>query len=45
MLLIGRCEKEAVTGVLILLCWCIAFGILNKVTYKNLRIKYDGVGI
>lgn len=45
MLFIGQCEEEAVTGVLVLSVWCIAFIILNQVTYEHNRIKYDGVGI
>lgn len=45
MLLIGRCEIEAVPGIFIMVSWCLAFGIINKVTYKKYRTKYDGVGI
>lgn len=45
MLLIGRNENEAVTGIIVLICWCIAFGIINKLTYKKYRIRFDGVGV
>lgn len=45
MLLTGRCEDEALTGLLILLLWCIALGILIRITWNKYRIKYDGVGI
>lgn len=45
MLLIGRCENEAVVGIIVLACWCIAFGIINKVTYEKYRIQFDGVGV
>jgi len=45
MLLIGKNESEALAGIIILACWNAAFGILNAATYKNLKMKYDGVGI
>lgn len=45
MLLIGRCENEAVIGILVLICWCIALGIINKITYEKYRIEFDGVGV
>ena len=45
MLLTGRCEDEALTGVLVLLCWCIVMQILSASTWKKYRVKYDGVGI
>lgn len=45
MLLTGRCEEEAVRGILILLLWCAVLQILIMVTWKRYRIKYDGVGI
>lgn len=45
MLLIGQCEDEAVTGLLVLSVWCIVFLVLNQVTYEHYRIKYDGAGI
>lgn len=45
MLLTGRCEEEAVGGILILLFWCVVMQILITVTWKKYRVKYDGVGI
>lgn len=45
MLFIGECEEEAVTGLIVLSAWCIAFLVLNQVTYEHYRIKYDGAGI
>lgn len=45
MLLTGRCEEEAVRGIIILVCWCVFLQILIAVTWKKYRKKYDGVGI
>lgn len=45
MLLIGRCESEAVKGVLILVAWCIVMEVINRRTYNVYRYKFDGVGI
>lgn len=45
MLLVGRCREEALPGLLILSCWCVAMQILIAVTWERYRKKYDGVGI
>ena len=45
MLLIGRSGDEAVSGILVLSCWIIAFLILNHFSYNRLRIMHEGVGI
>jgi ABC-2 type transport system permease protein len=45
MLLIGRNENETLTGMIVLVIWNAAFGLLNAATYKKLKMKYDGVGI
>lgn len=45
MLLIGRCKEEALLGVFVMMCWILAFAMINNVIYKKYRIKYDGVGI
>lgn len=45
MLLIGKQQEEAVIGIIVLSVWCIAFAIINQVTYEHYRIKYDGAGI
>jgi len=45
MLLIGKNENEALTGIIVLSAWLLVFTILNKFTYNKLRVVYDGVGI
>lgn len=45
MLLTGRCEEEALKGLLILGGWCIFMELLIKNTYERYRRKFDGVGI
>lgn len=45
MLFLGKCEEEAITGLLVLSVWCIVFFVLNQITYGHYRIKYDGAGI
>ncbi|MDO4304447.1 MAG: ABC-2 family transporter protein [Bacillota bacterium] len=45
MLLTGRCADEAVTGIIVLACWCLLMQGMIGVTWKKYRIKYDGVGI
>lgn len=45
MLLTGRCGREALPGLFVLLLWCLALQIVVVNTWKNYRIKYDGVGI
>lgn len=45
MLLIGRNEEEALRGILIMICWCLVFLVINRTTYEKYRIKFDGVGI
>lgn len=45
MLFIGKCEEEAITGIVVLSVWCMVFLVLNQVTYEHDRIKYDGAGI
>jgi ABC-2 type transport system permease protein len=45
MLLIGRNHGEIIPGIFILTLWNIVFGIINSITYKNLKSVYDGVGI
>jgi len=45
MLLLGRNSGECVSGIMILVLWNIAFGIINTFTYKHLKSIYDGVGI
>ncbi|MEM1485849.1 ABC-2 family transporter protein [Oscillospiraceae bacterium PP1C4] len=45
MLLIGRNEDEAFFGVIVLSIWLLFFSLLNRFTYRKLRVIYDGVGI
>lgn len=45
MLLLGHNQAEAGTGIAVLLIWNLGFALLNAMTYKRLRTKYDGVGI
>lgn len=45
MLLIGRCENEAVKGVFILAGWCLLMEVIIRRTYESYRYKFDGVGI
>lgn len=45
MLFIGECEKEAATGLMVSFIWCLVFAVLNKVTYRKYRVKFDGAGI
>jgi len=45
MLFMGEKRGEIPAAVGILFCWNLLFWILNKITYKKLRIIYDGVGI
>lgn len=45
MLLIGKNENEAFTGIVLLSGWLLSFTLLNKYAYNKLRVIYDGVGI
>ncbi|OGO77584.1 MAG: ABC transporter permease [Clostridiales bacterium GWB2_37_7] len=45
MLLLGRNGNEIFSGIVILLFWNAAFGLLISITYKRLKSRYDGVGI
>ncbi len=45
MLFIGRCEEEAVTGIIVLLLWCLIMQLVIKAAWNAYRTKYDGVGI
>lgn len=45
MLLIGRNGGEAAGGLAIMAGWCILMEVINRKTYRNYRLKYDGVGI
>lgn len=45
MLLTGRCQEEAVPGLLVIALWCLIMqGFIHAVWNKYIR-KYDGVGI
>lgn len=45
MLLIGKNEHEATTGIMMLSLCLFVFVLLNKKAYDKLRVIYDGVGI
>ena len=45
MLLLGEKEEEIIFGISVLIFWNLFFLALNRVTFKRLRTKYDGVGI
>lgn len=45
MLLTGKCEEEAVQGIVIIGCWCVLMQIAIKTAWKKYFTEYDGVGI
>lgn len=45
MLLTGKCEQEAVTGIVILGCWCVVIQVVISYVWNTYIRKYDGVGI
>jgi ABC-2 type transport system permease protein len=45
MLFIGRNGTEIVYGLILLPVWILFFILINKYTYRRLRVRYDGVGI
>lgn len=45
MLLLGQNANEAVSGIVIMVAWCFAFVIINRVTYQTYRVKFDGAGL
>lgn len=45
MALIGKCQDEVFTGIVVLTAWSLCFALLNRVFFGRYRIKYDGVGI
>lgn len=45
MLLMGKNGQEAFTGLVVLAFWNIFFAVLNAITFKKLKYRYDGVGI
>lgn len=45
MVLIGKCQDEVLTGMVVLAIWSLFFAVLNQVFFGRYRIKYDGVGI
>lgn len=45
MLLIGKNENEALTGIVTLAVWLLVFTLLNRFAYNKMRVIYDGVGI
>ena len=45
MLAIGRNGNEALSGLIIIFTWVLAFFIINNLLYKRLRVLFEGVGI
>ena len=45
MLLSGKCEEEAWTGLAAIVCWCLVMQFIIHGTWKKYLRKYDGVGI
>lgn len=45
MLLIGKNENEALTGIITLAAWLGVFTVMNGFTYNKMRVLYDGAGI
>ncbi len=45
MLFTGRCEEEAVRGLVILAGWCVFTQGAVMAVWRKYRIKYDGAGI
>ena len=45
MLVIGRNGNEALSGLIIISVWVLAFFIINNLLYKRLRVLFEGVGI
>ena len=45
MLFLGKNQEETLRGVVTLVCWNLLFLALNRMTYRRLRVVYDGVGI
>lgn len=45
LLLMGRNGHEALQGGAVLIAWNLFFAALNAITWKRLKVKYDGVGI
>jgi ABC-2 type transport system permease protein len=45
MLFLGKSQGEIARAVVTLVCWNLLFWVLNRITYRRLRVVYDGVGI
>ncbi len=45
MLLIGMCKEEAITGLIVITCWCLIMQLIISMVWKKYIRKYDGVGI
>lgn len=45
MLLIGKNENEAFTGIVTLTVWLSVFTVINGFAYNKMRVIYDGAGI
>jgi ABC-2 type transport system permease protein len=45
MLLVGYCEEQALSGLVIISIWSVVLQAIIKYTWKNYVRKYDGVGL
>ncbi len=45
MLFTGFCQDEAVSGIFIILCWCIVLQVVINIFWKKNVKNYEGVGI
>lgn len=45
MLMVGRCQEEAATGLVVIGLWCVLMQVVIKASWRTYRKKYDGVGI
>ena len=45
MLFLGKSQGETARAVVTLVCWNLLFWVLNRISYRRLRVVYDGVGI
>ncbi len=45
MLFTGRCQEEALPGLLVLAGWCLCLQLVIAFIWKSYRKKYEGVGI
>ena len=45
MLFTGMCQEEAMSGLIVIIIWCLIMQICIKITWNKYLRKYEGVGI